>query len=653
MCGIAGFISPNPNQNSENLITIITQMTNVISHRGPDDSDHWVDAESGVALGFRRLAILDLSPTGRQPMHSADGRYVIIFNGEIYNFQSLRDELSQRGATFRGTSDTEVMLAAFSAWGVTEAVKRLNGMFAFALWDRQERTLHLVRDRLGIKPLYYGWMGDTFLFGSEIKALRAHPAFDSDINRDALTSYLRLGYVPSPLSIYTRASKLPPACILTIKPGQGLKDTAPQPYWSVRDAVERGLANPFDGGESEAIEALEAHLKRSVGLRMVADVPLGAFLSGGVDSSAIVALMQSQSNRPVKTFTIGFYASGFDEAKYAKAVARHLGTEHTELYVTPEETRAVVPLLPTLYDEPFSDPSQIPTYLVSQMARKYVTVSLSGDGGDEVFGGYNRHFLVPRLWKNIRWLPRMLRKGFAGVIRGVPPGAWLQGMRAIASVYKPARDLPNPADKLYRLADTINAPGPEAIYYDLVSYWKNPARLVLGGKEPLIHLFDKAHWAQTGTFNEQMMYLDTVTYLPDDILAKVDRASMGVSLEARAPFLDDHETVEFAWRLPLQMKVRDHQGKWILRKVLQRYVPEEMVERPKMGFGVPIESWLREDLRDWAESLLDETRLRQEGYFDPQPIREVWREHLSGERNWQYPLWTVLMFQAWLEEYKV
>ncbi len=644
MCGISGFLDTTHNSRSDALEINLKRMTDSIQHRGPDDGGEWIDAQQGIALGFRRLAIIDLSPTGHQPMHSADERYVIIFNGEIYNYAELRQELLARGAAFRGTSDTEVMLAAFSAWGLPAAIQRFDGMFAFAVWDRNEHALHLVRDRLGVKPLYYGWQNGTFLFGSELKALRAHPLFQADINRDALTLFLRYNYIPAPHSIYSGIFKLPQACILTIRPDTGHQDAIPSPYWSARQAAERGLANPFEGDEREAVDALDARLRRSVGLRMIADVPLGAFLSGGVDSSTIVALMQAQSNRPVKTFTIGFYESGFDEAAHAKAVAKHLGTDHTELYVTPAETRAVIPLLPTLYDEPFSDSSQIPTYLVSKLARRHVTVSLSGDGGDELFGGYNRYLWVPRIWKRVSWIPGAIRKGAAELIQSVSPQAWENGIQAAGRVARAVRNMPNAGDKAHRLAETLRAANPESIYFDLVSHWKNPTEIVLNGHEPAPMLANLP-----ATFAERMMYQDLVTYLPDDILAKVDRASMGNSLEARAPYVDDHETVEFAWRLPLSMKMRNGQGKWALRQVLYRYVPQKLIERPKMGFGVPLDAWLRGELREWAESLLDEDCLRREGYFNPAPIRQMWREHKSGSFNRQYYLWDILMFQAWLQ----
>jgi asparagine synthase (glutamine-hydrolysing) len=633
MCGITGFFDTTYSLSSEAQLNIVTRMSDSICHRGPDDSGAWTQAESGIALGFRRLAILDLSPTGHQPMQSADERFVMIFNGEIYNFASLRDELLGLGHAFRGTSDTEIMLAAVRQWGLHSAVQRFNGMFAFALWDKRERSLSLVRDRLGIKPLYYGWVRKTLLFGSELKTLRAYPNFHGEIDRDALTLFMRHGYIPAPYTIYRGVNKLLPASILTIRADHHPGEEHIEAYWSARDAVMNGLAHPFTGDETEAIDALENQLTRSIGLRMIADVPLGAFLSGGIDSSAVVALMQKQSSLPVKTFTIGFDEAGFDEAQHAKAVAKHLGTDHTELYVTPETARAVIPRLPTLYDEPFADVSQIPTFLVSELARRHVTVSLSGDGGDELFGGYNRYFLGTRIWKNIQRLPKHLRQAAAN-------GIDLFKNSGLLSL----SDIPR------KTSEMLVASIPEVIYLDLVSHWKQPEKVVIDGKEPPTHFTDSAQWAKTSIFSEKMMSHDLVTYLPDDILAKIDRASMGTSLEARAPFLDDHETVELAWKLPLDMKIRDGKGKWILRQVLYRHVPHEMIERPKMGFGVPIDSWLRGPLRSWTENLLDEKRLRQESYLNPEPILQKWREHLSGKRNWQYYLWDVLIFQAWLEK---
>lgn len=650
MCGITGFWNRARSSSQMELEQLTGKMTIAIQHRGPDDSGVWTDERDGIALGFRRLAILDLSPLGHQPMQSASGRYVIVFNGEVYNFAEMRAELETRGASFRGTSDTEVMLAAIEAWGLQTALQRFNGMFAIALWDRAAKSLTLARDRVGIKPLYYGWFGNTLLFGSELKALRAHPAFRDDINRAALALYLRHNYVPAPFSIYQGVFKLPPGTYLTLQHDSFPQELEPQAYWQIRQVVENGLANPFEGSEQEALDTLDAMLRHSVGLRMVADVPLGAFLSGGIDSSTIVALMQSQSNIPVKTFTIGFHEQGFDEAQYARQVAAHLGTEHTELYVTPEETRQVIPLLPALYDEPFADSSQIPTYLVSKLARQYVTVSLSGDGGDELLGGYNRYFMTNAIWRRMGWLPFSARKLLSRAMLSVPVAAWYGIFRMFGRMMGEFGNLPNPADKAQKLAEVISIPTQEAVYLELVSHWKEPASIVLGAQEPATVLTNRSAWANVPTFTEQMMFLDMLTYLPDDILVKVDRASMGVSLEARAPFLDDHEVIEFVAGLPLRMKVRGNEGKWLLRQLLYRYVPREILERPKMGFGVPIDQWLRGPLRSWAEDYLSEDRLRREGYFDPAPIRQKWHEHISGQRNWQYYLWDILMFQTWLDQ---
>ena len=642
MCGITGFFDFTRSTSSEKLGNFIRLMSDSIQHRGPDDSGMWLDAVNGIALGFRRLAILDLSISGHQPMLSADNRFVIIFNGEVYNFTDLREELLGLGHSFHGSSDTEIILAAILQWGLKNAVQRFNGMFAFALWDRQEQNLHLVRDRLGVKPLYFGWAGQTFLFGSELKALRAHPDFQADIDCNALTLFLRHNYIPAPHTIYRGFFKLSPGCILTLHHGQRPGDEHISAYWLAREAVEDGLSHPFQGDENEAIDTLENLLTRSIGLRMIADVPLGAFLSGGVDSSTIVALMQKQSSRPVQTFTIGFNEAGFDEAKHAKAVAKHLGTDHTELYVTPEDARSIIPRLPILYDEPFADSSQISTFLVSQLARKHVTVSLSGDGGDELFGGYNRYFWTPRLWNAIQWMPASLRIGIAKGLSSLPPNkVWGQVLKNSS--------FSNPGDKIYKIVELLASPNPESIYLDLVSHWKSPSDVVIGGNEPLTALTDPLEWMKTSTLSEKMMSLDLITYLPNDILVKVDRASMGASLEVRAPYIDDHDIVEFAWRLPLEMKIRRGKGKWILRQVLYRYVPRQMIERPKMGFGVPIDSWLRGPLKDWAKSLLDEKRLQREGYFHSAPIQQKLKEHLSGARNWQYYLWDILMFQAWKE----
>ena len=647
MCGITGFWNLSTDLNGEEIHNIVQQMLLPLLHRGPDSGGVWADESMGIALGHRRLAIVDLSPEGHQPMLSANGRYAIVFNGEIYNFLALRQELTEYGHKFRGHSDTEIMLAGFSQWGVEGAIERFNGMFAFALWDRQERLLHLGRDRLGEKPLYYGWMGQTILFASELKALKAYPDFPTEINRDALRLFVRYHYVPAPYSIYKGIYKLPPATVLTWN--GTATHPAPVPYWSAKEVAEFGVANPFTGSEQEAIDQMEALLRDAVGLRMVADVPLGAFLSGGIDSSTVVALMQAQSSQPVKTFSIGFYEDKYNEAPYAKAVAQHLKTDHTELYLTAKDALAVIPKLPSLYDEPFSDDSGIPTFLVSQMAREYVTVSLSGDGGDELFGGYNRYFSSDRIWQKVGSIPKTLRQIVGSALTSLSPQTWNRILANFNTLLPAIFKKSSPGDKLHLIAEFLAVSDREEIYRSLVSHWKTPEALVIGASEPTTKLSDRQHWADVPSFLESMMYLDTVTYLPDDILVKLDRASMGVSLEGRIPFLD-HRVVELAWRIPLSMKIRGNQGKWLLRQILERYVPKDLIERPKAGFGVPIDSWLRDPLRDWAESLLDEKRLQKEGFFNSHLIHQKWAEHLSGDRDWQYDLWDVLMFQAWLEE---
>jgi asparagine synthase (glutamine-hydrolysing) len=649
MCGITGFWNLSRHLGSEELQAIAQNMSNTLLHRGPDDGGSWVDAGAGIALGHRRLAIVDLSPEGHQPMVSADGRYVVAFNGEIYNFLELRHQLKAFGHHFRGHSDTEVMLASFSQWGLGGAIERFNGMFAFVLWDRQERVLHLGRDRLGEKPLYYGWMGNTFLFGSELKALKVHPDFRGEIDRDTLALFVRYNYIPAPYSIYQGIYKLPPGTILTWN-GKNARPE-PVPYWSVKEVAELGVAEPLTGSEVEAIAQLEALLKDAVGLRMIADVPLGAFLSGGIDSSTVVALMQAQSSQPVKTFTIGFYEDSYNEAQHAKAVAKHLGTDHTELYITPEEALSVIPKLPILYDEPFADASQVPTFLISQLTRKHVTVSLSGDGGDELFAGYNRHCWSRSLWQKVGWMPRPLRQAAARGLTSLSSQTWDGVLRNFNGLLPAKLKLPASGYRLHKLAEVLAVSTPEAMYAGLVSHWKEPQALVIGSLEPMTVFSDRQRWARLPDFTQRMMYLDTVISLPDDMLVKVDRASMGVNLEARVPFLD-HRVVELAWRVPLSLKIRGVQGKWLLRQVLYKYVPKELIERPKGGFGIPIDSWLRSPLRDWAEALLDERRLQQEGFLNPQPIRQKWEEHLSGERDWQDYLWGVLMFQGWLAEYE-
>jgi asparagine synthase (glutamine-hydrolysing) len=645
MCGITGFLGPW----SGGSAVIVDRMASTLYHRGPDDSGVWVDEVAGIALAHRRLSILDLSSAGHQPMVSASGRYVIIFNGEIYNHLKLREELANKD--WCGHSDTETLVTAFESWGVESTLRKSVGMFAIALWDRETRTLTLARDRLGEKPLYYGCQNGVLLFGSELKALKTHPAFVGEVDRDALTLFLRHNAIPAPYSIFKGIRKLPPGAYwqissdaLSSRSERGLLKI----YWSARKAAELGQKNVFSGNDDEAREALESVLGRSIAGQMLADVPLGAFLSGGVDSSAVVALMQAQSSRPIKTFTIGFHEESYNEAEHASVVARHLGTEHTEIYVKPEEAQSVIPMLPGLYDEPFADSSQIPTYLVSRLAKRQVTVSLSGDGGDELFGGYNRYYWAQNIWRRLGWLPLALRAALAGVLTTLPASSWNSVFRKFDRLLPANLRYANPGDKLHKLADILAVRSPEEIYWGLVSHWKRPAQIVIGATEPATVLTDSSKWADVPDLAHCMMYLDTVSYLPDDILTKVDRAAMGVSLETRVPLLD-HRVVEFAWTLPLSMKIRDGQSKWLLRQVLYRHLPKELIERPKKGFGIPLDVWLRGPLRTWAEELLNPSRLEREGYFNSDPIQQKWREHMSGQRNWSYCLWDVLMYQAWLE----
>lgn len=645
MCGIAGLIDPAAGLGDEALQDAARTMADTLWHRGPDDGGTWADPESGLGLGFRRLAILDLTDAGHQPMHSASGRYVVVFNGEIYNHRELRRDLD---GPWRGHSDTEVMLAAFTRWGVEEATRRFNGMFAFALWDRERRVLTLGRDRLGEKPLYYGTVGRTFAFGSELKALRAIPGFSATPDRDALALFLRHGYIPAPYSAYQGIAKLPPGHLLDVR--EGCPGT-PRAYWSAREAAQKGLQEPFQGSRTEAREALHQLLRDAVRLRLEADVPLGAFLSGGIDSSLVVALMQEQRSDPVRTFTIGFAEQGYDEAPHARAVAGHLGTEHTELYVTPDQALAVVPQLARMYDEPFSDSSQIPTHLVSALARRDVTVSLSGDGGDELFGGYSRYAQLDVLWRRLSRVPAPLRRAAAAGVRRVPTRAWDAAFRAAGPVLPPRGRVAQPGGKLHHLAASFGRSTAEDVYLQMVSLWDDPASLVLGATEHPTALTDRRAGIDADPVL-RVMQLDAVSYLPDDILAKVDRAAMAVSLETRVPLLD-HRVYELAWSLPADYRYAGGTGKRLLREVLRQYVPDALIDRPKMGFGVPIGSWLRGPLRPWAEELLDERRLRDQGLLDPGPVRAAWEGHLSGAVDEKYRLWAVLLLQAWLEEQAV
>lgn len=661
MCGITGFIDSHHSSSAGDL----RAMGNVLNHRGPDSSGQYLDKleSAQIGLAHQRLSILDLSPAGHQPMHSPSRRYVTAFNGEIYNHLVLRDQLEADSSTlieWKGSSDTETLLACFDAWGIDATLKRTVGMFAIAVWDRQEKLLSLIRDRMGEKPLYYGWCEKSFVFASELKALREYPGFSNVVSRDVLALYMRYSYIPAPYSIYDDIYKLEAGCVLTISlsassvvpatvphapcdgEGWGIKH-----YWSLQEQVVDGQILPIHDEES-ALISLEAALKESIQLQSIADVPLGAFLSGGVDSSLIVALMQSQSSLPVKTFTIGFDEEGYSEANYARAVAEHLHTEHTELCVSSQQAREVIPLLPELYDEPFADSSQIPAYLVAQMAREHVTVALSGDGGDELFGGYNRYFWAPGIWRKVSFLPYGLRQKFCRMLINLSANG-NGGLQGINRLLPGKLQVTLAGEKLQKLGQRLE--GVEDIddfYHSLVSEWRATEELVIGAKEPVTLLSNRQEWPDLDDPEQRMMYLDAMTYLPDDILCKVDRAAMGVSLETRVPLLD-HRVVEMAWKLPIGMKIRDGQGKWALRQILYNYVPSELIERPKAGFAIPLGEWLRGPLRDWAESLLNPTRLLQEGYFQVEPVRKKWAEHLSGRRNWQHSLWSVLMFQAWLE----
>jgi asparagine synthase (glutamine-hydrolysing) len=641
MCGIAGLLTFDSAQSRQQMHAYAEAMNTSLQHRGPDDQGVWLDGEAPVALAHRRLSIVDLSPAGHQPMISADGRFVITYNGEVYNHEDIRPELLARGIRFRGHSDTEVMLEAFAAYGVDATVKRLIGMFAMGIWDRRERTLYLVRDRLGIKPLYWAKFGDLFLFGSELKALRVHPGWNPRINRNAVASFMRLNYVPAPHTIYEGVNKLEPGSILTLPWGGEPRVTK---FWDARAVARAGLAAPLAASEADTIAQLEALLGDAVSRRMIADVPLGAFLSGGIDSSTVVALMQKANLGRVRTFTIGFDIAGFDEAPHAAAVARHLGTEHTELTVTAREALDVIPRLPDMYDEPFADSSQIPTFLVSAMTRKHVTVALSGDGGDELFAGYNRYQLGSRLWRGLSLLPRALRQGIAASLTRVSAERWTRLLSCLPAKTRPAQI----GDKIHKLASVLGLADSGAVYRRLVSHWE-PADVAPAAEFEGV-LWDANVAKEMPGFLEQMQFLDTVTYLPDDILTKVDRASMAVALEARVPLID-HRVVEFSWRIPRRMMIRNGTTKWPLRQILYRHVPKELIERPKMGFGIPLGEWLRGPLRDWAETFLGEQRLREAGLLDAGRVRQYWREHLDGHRNWQYLIWDVLMLETWRERW--
>jgi asparagine synthase (glutamine-hydrolysing) len=647
MCGITGFITKS---RQYNLADTAKAMADTLYHRGPDDGGEWADPENRVALAHRRLAILDLSPAGHQPMQSHDERYILVFNGEIYNHLELRKQLDFNN--WRSSSDTETLLACFSAWGIEKTLPLCHGMFALALWDRAEKTITLARDRMGEKPLYYGMQGTDFLFGSELKAIKAFPGFNNNIDRDALTLFLKHNYIPAPHSIYQEINKLHSGCYLKIKLASLESGALPEPvpYWSLKETVEWGKQNPFDGTPEDAIDSLEHVLTKSIKQQQISDVPLGAFLSGGIDSSLIVALMQKNSGQAVKTFTIGTDSAEHNEAEHAKAVAKHLGTEHTELYVSAQDSLDIIPSLPALYDEPFADSSQIPTYLVSKLAQQKVTVALSGDAGDELFAGYNRYFWAQNIWNKISWLPRPARKALSGLLYSLSLDQW-DALNQHTRKFQPERIRTNHlGDKVHKLAERLaTVHDLDSLYRSLVSEWNHPESVVLNGSEPQTILTQPELWPKLHDHRERMMYLDSMTYLQDDILTKVDRAAMGASLETRVPFLDQ-DVIRLAWQMPMEYKIHKGQGKWLLRQLLYRHVPREMIERPKSGFAIPVAQWLRGPLQEWADDLLDETKLNQQGYFDAKQISQRWREHRSGKRNWQYSLWSVLMFQAWLED---
>jgi asparagine synthase (glutamine-hydrolysing) len=650
MCGIAGLFTREGRQTAD-LAAIAERMTQKLAHRGPDGAGAWVSEQANVSFGHRRLSIIDTSDLGAQPMHSHCGRYVATFNGEIYNYQSLRLALEQESAApaWRGGSDTEVLLACVTRYGLKNFLPMLDGMFALAIWDKQERQLLLARDPLGEKPLYYGFVGDALAFASELKSLKPVPHWSGHIACEALHDYFQFGYVPAPLSIFSGIFKLLPGHFLIATAVDVASQSMPQSqaYWSLDDVIAGGRAAPFAGTSAEAVSALDARLRDVIKRQMVADVPLGAFLSGGIDSSTTVALMQAQSMRPIKTFTIGFAEAEFNEAQHAKAVADHLRTDHTELYVSTQNALRVIPKLAEIYDEPFADSSQIPTFLVSELARQHVTVSLSGDGGDELFGGYNRYDWGVRLWKPLSLVPNAVRYPLHKALQSIPP-QWVGSTYSAISPLLPAQlRFSQPAEKWSKALDLFGIPNQSALYSRLVSQWPSPNKLLKTPVHSATAFALTSGIASALSFRHQMMRLDTLTYLPDDILVKVDRASMAVSLESRVPMLDK-SIVQFAWQLPESLKVRDGQTKWILKQLLNQYVPKTLIDRPKMGFGVPIGRWLRHELREWGEALLDPVKIEAQGYLKADIVQNLWHEHQSGQRNWQYQLWTVLMFQAWL-----
>ena len=645
MCGIAGFIDLN----GFSLLqaqNIGKSMGKAIQHRGPDDSGLWIEKDYGVVLVHQRLAILDLTQFGHQPMLSGSGRYVICFNGEIYNHKQLRSELDLNGEApnWRGHSDTETILACFDAYGIKQTLKKLVGMFSIALWDKSTKQIFLARDRMGEKPLYYGKHGKLLLFSSELKALHAHPNFSPNINKDSLSLYIRYNYIPQPFSIYRGIKKLPPGHFVRLK-----QNTKPEPFYSLSHTVTSGKMNIFKGSETEVINRVENTLKNTVKSQMQSDVPLGAFLSGGVDSSLILALMQEQQSRRVQSFSIGFDDKNYNEAPFAKKIAKYIGTDHSELYVDARQARNIIPYLPKIYDEPFSDSSQIPTLLLTQFAKKSVKVSLSGDGGDEIFGGYNRYTWVKRSWPKFRYIPKPFKNLMAKLITSIPPSRWNIIAEPILSIMPQKFQYVNFGDKLHKLSSILNCVSTEELYRTLISNCDTPNDIVISGKEPKTKLnFDDGILNALSNV-EKLMFYDTLMYLSDDILVKVDRAAMNFSLETRAPFLD-HRLIDLAWQLPFNFKIRNGINKWCLRELLYKRIPKQLIERPKMGFGVPIGDWLKGPLREWVFDLLDKKRMEQSGYFKTSEIHERLEQHISGKKNWQYFLWNILMFETWRKD---
>jgi asparagine synthase (glutamine-hydrolysing) len=622
------------------------QMSDTLVHRGPDSSGVWSD--HGVALAHRRLAIIDLTPAGHQPMISRSGRFVITFNGEIYNFRDLRRRLEAAGATFTGHSDTEVFLEAVEAWGIRKALDAAVGMFAFGLWDRRDRTLVLARDRLGEKPLYWASDGRRIAFGSELRALRQVEGLCGKVDADSIQLFLRHNYVPSPRTIFTGVRKLLPGTMLLARfdGGCAIEESA---YWSVAGAYAQGAENPFRGNMQDASQALEGLLRNTIRDQMISDVPIGAFLSGGIDSSTIVALMQAESSRPVRTFTIGFREGAFNEAAAAEEVARHLGTDHTTLYVTPQDALDVIPKLQRIYDEPFADSSQIPTSLLAALTRRHVTVVLSGDGGDELFCGYNRYLWSRTIWRAMSLVPRPVRKLAAGTLRGASPAQLDRFLSPAMKILPKRLRMPHAGERLAKLAASLDVADPASVYLYFLSHWNDPREITLAGAEPVTGMSESIRVAGIEAYTRHMMHVDSGNYLPDDIMVKVDRACMAVSLEGRVPLLD-HRIFEFAASLPVQHLVHGRQGKQVLRNVLYRHVPTQLVDRPKTGFGVPLEAWLRGPLREWASDLLAPSMLQRHGIFKAEVIDRYWQQHLSGTRAWHYLLWDVLMLTAWMEE---